>query len=320
LKKIPPRPAGQPGVPAVLPGANREYQAVLNNNVETDDRGEYRVQLEPGTYWVAANKVGSTWQAWEDADRVTYFPAATSVEASKPLELAAGQVARANIRIVRQAGVRVAGKLIKPPGAADSVVNIPGSGLRSFLYTSVSLMPVGNALMSYSPPFANGQDDYAFQDVMPGKYTLMALTRDGTSDPTGVNQKAVFGLIRDIVVGERDMDGVNLALEPLRDLAGEVVFGEGCEPGPLEIQTIGAQVAGGQATAVSDADGKFVLRALTTGRLSFQLRWKTSGMWAPVASVRLGEQDVQQSGLEVPYQGDGILRIGVNCPNARRRQ
>src|ERR1017187_4623375 len=90
LKKRPPRPAGQPPGPPTPPGIWSEFQRV-NNTIEADDRGEYRVQLEPGTYWVVANKGGSSWHNWESADRVTYFPAATSLENAKPLELEIGR-------------------------------------------------------------------------------------------------------------------------------------------------------------------------------------------------------------------------------------
>ena len=318
LKKTP--PAGQSTGP-FHPGASSGFESA-HSSIETDDRGEYRIQLEPGTYWVAANKGGLSWYNWESTYRATYFPAALSLENSKPLELAAGQLARADIRIVRQTGVRVAGKLVKPPGAVDSVVNIPGSGPQSFLYTNISLVPAGSALMNSNGPFTNGQEDFVFQDVIPGKYTLMALTRDAASDRSGQNQKPVFGLIRDVVIGERDMDGFDLALEPLRDLEGEVTFGEGCKPAPLDIRTIGfSALSPSQATAVSGTDGKFVLRGLTTGRLNLNVSWQMSpGQPVRVSSIRLGERDVQQSGLDVPYQGSETLRIAIDCANSRRPQ
>jgi hypothetical protein len=321
LKKIPPRPAGQPGEPLLRPGSSNEFQSV-RGTIDTDDRGEYRIQVEPGTYWVVANKQGSSWHNWESADRVTYFPAAISLGSAKPLELAAGQLARADIQIVRQAGVRVAGKLLRPPGAADSVVDIPGSGPHSFLYTNLSLVPAGSALMNSNGPFINGQEDYVFQDVMPGKYTLMALTRDAASDPSGQNQKPLFGLIKEVVVGERDMDGFDLALEPLRDLAGEVIFGEGCKPTRLDIRTNGfSPLAGSQVTVVSGTDGKFVLRGLTTGRLNVAVSSRVDpGQNVQVSSIRLGDRDVQKNGLDVPYQGSETLRIAIDCANVRRQQ
>jgi hypothetical protein len=322
LKKIPPRPAGQSGGPLLRPGSSNGFEST-HNSVATDDRGEYRVQLEPGTYWVAANKGGLAYNNWESTYRATYFPAALSLESAKPLELAAGQLARADIRIVRQAGVRVAGKLIKPPSAVDSVVNIPGAGPHSFLYTNVTLVPAGSALMNSNGPFTNGQDDFVFQDVIPGKYTLMALTRDAASDRTGQNQKPVFGLMRDIVIGERDMDGFDLALEPLRDLEGEVTFGEGCKAAPLDIRTNGfsALFSTYQVTAVSGTDGKFVLRGLTTGRLRFDVSWQMSpGQQVQVSSIRLGERDVLKNGLDVPYQGNETLRMVIDCTNNRRPQ
>jgi hypothetical protein len=169
-------------------------------------------------------------------------------------------------------------------------------------------------------PFTNGQEDYVFQDVIPGKYTLMALTRDVASDRSGMNQKAVFGLMRDIVVGEKDLDGFDLALEPLRDLAGEVTFGEGCKPAPLEIRTNGFHTLGESVTAVSETDGKFVLRGLTTGRFDLNVSWRMDRQIVPVSSIRLGERDVQKNGFDVPYQGDPVLRIAIDCANGGRQQ
>ena len=319
LKKIPPRTDGRPRGPLLGPGSSSEFQPLFNN-IDTDDRGEYRTQVEAGTYWVVANRGGSSWQNWESADRPTYFPGAISMESAKPLQLAAGQLARADIRIVRQAGVRVAGKLVRPPGAADSVIDIPGSGPQSFLHTNLSLVPQGSALLNSNGPFTNGQEDYVFQDVIPGKYTLMALTRDVASDRSGMNQKAVFGLMRDIVVGEKDLDGFDLALEPLRDLAGEVTFGEGCKPAPLEIRTNGFHTLGESVTAVSETDGKFVLRGLTTGRFDLNVSWRMDRQIVPVSSIRLGERDVQKNGFDVPYQGDPVLRIAIDCANGGRQQ
>jgi hypothetical protein len=289
LKKSAPRPT--------------EFEHV-NSNSQTDDFGEYRIQLEPGTYWIAVNKGGLSWQTWESADRITYFPAATSLERAKPLEVAAGQTVRADIQIVRQPGVRVSGKLLNPP--VDQ---------HSYLQTNLSLMPEGNVLTNANGPFVTGSEDFEFHDVLPGKYILIALTRDLLSDRSGVNQKAVSGLTREVVVGERDMNGFDLALEPLKDLPGEVTFREGCAPTPIDIRAAGFNpVSSSQTAAVSAVNGKFVLSGLMPGKVNINVSWRPiPGQSVQISSIRLGDRDVQKNGFDFPYSGSGMLRVAMSC-------
>jgi hypothetical protein len=162
-----------------------------------------------------------------------------------------------------------------------------------------------------------GRDDYEFNDVLPGRYTLMALTRDASTDPYGGNRKAVFGLMQPFEAGDHDMNGVDLVLQPLRDLTGTVTFPEGCAPFPVRIS---AQSFRGLAAewpeAVSGADGKFVLRGLGAGH--FTVSVSSSGQTMRVASIRLGDRDVEKDGFDSPLAGDEPLRIEIPCDNARR--
>ena len=321
LKKNPNPPPGTPGFSPSLPAGDGVITSA-NANASADDRGEYRIaSLEPGTYWLVVNKGSSAVRPWETSSRITYFPAATDVDAAKPIELAAVQTFQANIQIVRQAGVRVAGKLIRPPGAPDSVMTLPGNLSHSMLYTNITLVPRRNALLNANRPFTTGQEDYEFPDVLPGQYTLIALTRDAATDLTGQAQKAVFGLTQEVEVGERAMPGFDLALQPLRDLAGAVSFGEGCKPVPLEIATTGFnQVGGGRGTAVSGADGRFVLTGMLSGHFGLSASWRASpGPGARVSSIRLGNRDVQKDGFDSPYSGDDTLRIAIACGASGRR-
>lgn len=314
------KPSGQPGALPASPGSNMTRQA----SVQTDDRGEFRISgLAEGTYWLVANKGnGAIAQTWESSHRITYFPASTSLDNAKPLSLRAGETVDADVQIVRTAGVRIAGKLILPPGALESAVQVPEAMPRTFLFTNIALVPVGNALMNSNGPFVTGSETFEFKDVLPGKYTLTALTRDAASDRTGINQKPLAGLTREIEVGKQDMLAFDLALEPLRDVAGEVAFGEGCKAAPLEIRAAGFNpVAGGHAKATSGADGKFVLTGLIAGSFQISASWVESpGAMLHVTSIRLGDRDVQANGLDAPYSGRDPLRIAVECSNNGRRQ
>jgi hypothetical protein len=160
--------------------------------------------------------------------------------------------------------------------------------------------------------------------VLSGKYVLVALTIDASTDPLGHNQKPVYGFLQDIEVGNRDVVGFDVALQPLRDLAGEVTFGEGCKPVPLTIRPSGyAMAMPGEEPVVSGADGAFVLTRLTSGRFTVNVSWDSGpspGPGAQVSSIRLGERDVQKDGLDVPYSGDGPLRIAISCTASGRPQ
>jgi hypothetical protein len=304
----------------VQPGSNLAQKI----SVQTGDLGEYRISgLEAGTYWMVANKGnGALARSWESSFRITYYPSATSLDGAKSISIAAGQTVQADMQIVRQSGVRLAGKLIKPPGVQDTVVDVPGSAPRSSLYTQVNLVPKGNALMNANGPFATGSDKYEIADVMPGQYTLVAVTRDLSTDRFGPNQKVVAGLTREVEIGQQDMPAFDLQMEPLHDLSGEVVFGEGCKAAPLEIRAFGqVPLYGGDAHTTTGADGKFVLTGLTAGRFQITTAWaQPPGVPLKTSSIRLGDRDVQADGIDAPYSGNDILRIAVECSNSGRRQ
>lgn len=294
----------------LLPGGQTEI--TTRNQPTTNDKGEFRAaRLEPGTYYVVTGPPRNS-GALDSAYRNTYYPRALDLESAKPLELAAGQQVRADIQILRQSGVRVAGRLVKPPGEEISA----GSRLN----TTVVLEPEQAYLLNPHRPFTHARDDYEFSEVLPGKYTLMAVTRDAASDSSDVNQKPVFGAMKKVEIGDRDMAGLDVALQPLRDIAGVVTFPEGCAAVPLRIRAQGHRALSfGQVEAVSGADGKFLLSGVATGRFTLYITTK-EGNFARVSSIRLGDRDVLKDGFEMPYSGDDSLRVSVDCPQTRRPQ
>jgi hypothetical protein len=283
--------------------------------VRTNDKGEFRVaSLEPGSYYVVANK--STGMAtWESGYRITYYGGATDLAAAKPLAVGAGEQVRGDVSLVRKSGVHVAGRLIKPPGVEGSAASI--------VYTRVALVPEQNSPINANGPFANGRDDYRLDDVLPGRYLLMALSRDASTGAFGGNQKELFGLIRPIEVGDGDVDNFDLTLAPLRDISGTVTFREGCAPAPLHITAQNRGPLGWrQPEATSDADGRFVLHGLSTGRYNFSIFAEAGAgrIMPPVISIRHGARDVLKDGFESPYGGDEPISIIVGCHNPGRPQ
>jgi hypothetical protein len=318
FRKRPAPPPGMPGRTGPFLNGNDEFESVPHNgDIGIEDCGEFRVaRLEPGRYWLAVNKGSSASRSWESSDRITYFPAATDIDAAEPIEVVAGQTLRADVQIVRKPGVRVAGRLIGPPGVPDSVLSLPGAGPRP---THITLEPKRNVFVNANGPFTTGREDFEFNDVLPGQYMLIALMWDSKNDSLGPNQKN-FGLVRDVEIANRDLVGLDLELEPLKNLPGEVTFGSGCTPGTVEIRAQSSiSVNWGQITAVSESDGKFVLSGPLVGRAHLNVTWRSLPGPSPrVSSIRLGSQDLQKEDLLLPYLGTDTLHIAIECGGGRR--
>ena len=289
-----------------LPDGKTEIASA--GSVQTNDKGEFRVgRLEPGAWYVVAKKLNYG-GGWESSFRTTYYPGTLDLASAKPLGLAAGQEARAEIRIVRQSGIRVAGHLIKPAGEE--------SAAGSLLYTNITLVPEQNVLTNSNGPFTTGKDDYQLEDVLPGKYTLLALTRDTSTDPYGGNHKPVYGLMQPFEAGDQDMNGVDLVLRPLRDLSGAVTFSDGCTPFPVRVVARAVSPArGASLEAVSGADGSFLLHRPSPGRYAVEVSDPSMPGQPPVraASMRMGDRDVRQAGFEAPIESGQALRIEIDC-------
>jgi hypothetical protein len=300
---------------APVPANGSTSPPARSMQVRTNDKGEFRAaSLEPGSYYVVANK-SNAMAPWESSYRITYYGGAIDLAAAKPITVGAGEQVRGDILLVCKSGVHIAGRFIKPPGVEGS------DG--PMVYTDVALVPEQSPLLNAHGPFANSRDNYRLDDVLPGRYTLMALSRAASTDPFGANPKELFGLIRPIEVGDRDVDNFDLTLAPLRDISGTVTYREGCAPAPLQITALHRGPLGWrQSEAISDANGKFVLRGLSTGRynLSILAEAGPGRIMPPVISIRHGARDVLKDGFESPYAGDEPIGITVGCQNPGRPQ
>jgi hypothetical protein len=305
------RAAGSSGAPSrlVQTMAGGQSELVHKAQLRADDQGRFRAaRLEPGNYYVVANRpqgLGSLGN-WEPTYRPTYYPGAVDSLSAKPLELAAGAKVQADIRILRQTGVRVAGHLTQPPSAER-------------VDTQVTMVPRERRLLNNEQHFATATaDEWEILNVLPGKYTLLALTRALGDNP--YNSRPVFGALQNVEVKDREVAGIEVTLSPLPDLAGTVTFAEGCKPVPLRIRpqpSVWMIPAQGEATPA--ADGTFVLSRLTPGRYTLYVE-SPATFQAPVTSVRLGDREVLKEGFEVPLASPATLRVTVGCAGAGRVQ
>jgi len=280
--------------------------------LRTDEKGEFRAAgLPPGAYYVSA-----TMTFLRDTSlRTTYFPGAIDQASAKPVQLSAGQKTRTDIQIVQLTGVQITGRVISPPDspAADGRAR-----------TNVELIPSLPARGEgrNTGVASSAGDSFLFSNVLPGKYTLMALT---TIQPEGArprDSKSAAGLMREVEVSSQNIDLLDLALQPIHDISGAVTFAGGCAPRPLQIALRpagGLATSGRPATVTFGADGKFVVTGIGVGTFTVEALPRMNPA-VQLRSIRLGDRDVLRDGLTSPSTGDDQLLITVDCttPNLVR--
>jgi hypothetical protein len=266
----------------------------------TDLRGAYRIaRLRPGTYYVMAQPqtVGLS-EGERRTERGTYYGGAPDLGGAKPIEAAAGRtIANVNIQLLKQAGVRVSGR-ITTRGTSEDVE------------TLVSLRPLAGESGMAGRSFALVDGDrFELKDVMPGKYVLGALTREKFGRPGAQNELATAAQI--VEVEQTDLSGLTIAPQPPRDLPGIVRFDGECHSGSVRL-SVQAWMGHSTAEAVANADGGFILKNLLPSRywLSASI---DSDPFGALGAVRLGSAE-SQGGFLMSGEDYGPLLVEVVCP------
>jgi hypothetical protein len=272
-----------------------------------DDRGLYRSNLlSPGTYYVAVT-VDRAPSFWVPTWRSTYYPRAFDLASAKPIRLQAGQQVRADIQVISQPGILVSGRVIVPPHDP-----LP-AGMQ--IFTHVHLRPSGGGFLTKASGNATAAADrFEMEDMLPGKYTLMAETEQMSADGSGRNRKSLFGMQREVEIGERDSAGLDVELQPLTDVIGKVTFDEGCAAGPVPVHLTGGGMMGiQQYSALSGADGTFTFGTFHPSPLSLSVG-------APgTSTVFLGDREITRTGFDYPAPTAQALRIVVHCATGGAR-
>jgi hypothetical protein len=281
-------------------GKNEPVPARYNAGAP-DDRGLYRSNLlEPGIYYVAV-MVQRAPSFWVPTWRSTYYPRALDLASAKAIRVQAGQQVRADIQVINQPGIRVSGRVIVPPH------DPPPAGMQ--IFTHVHLRPGSGGLLTKADGNAPVTGDrFEMEDLLPGKYTLMAETEQMSTDGSGRNRKSLFGMQREVEIGERDIADLDVELQPLADVTGKVTFDKGCTAGPVPVHLSGGGMMGVyQYSAVSGADGTFAFGTFPPSPLYLSVG--APGM----STVLLGDRDITKTGFDYPAPTPQPLRIVVHC-------
>jgi protocatechuate 3,4-dioxygenase beta subunit len=267
----------------------------------TNDLGEYRLYgLSPGKYYLSAAPNGGMGEQEYDSGQTyapTYYPGTSNPSTAAAVELQPGTVVRgADITLVRTRTVRVRGR----------VVDLLTKG--SPQPANVSLQARGNWEGMFWPSMASNGDlkgNFEIRGVVPGEYTIQAFKR-------GADGKNYIAM-QPIDVHEANIDNIVLEFSPPGELKGRLSIEGRMLPANVDPQiTLEPTVSsiGWGAGASVKADGSFTLSNVTPARYQVHTFGIPEDYY--IKSVRLGDKDVLESGLDFPAGAGGALLIVVS--------
>jgi protocatechuate 3,4-dioxygenase beta subunit len=274
----------------------------------TDDQGEYRVfGLDPGKYYLSATYHPQTGMGIAQDQKPaaeanegyapTYYPGTNDPAAATVIQISAGAVL---------GGVDVTLRKTRTIQIRGHVVNPTGEGLPQFVI--VQLTPKEGGFLNASTRDMVQRRDGAFQirDVVPGSYFLTAQW------PSENGRRMVRQAIE---VGNSNLDNVSVVLTPAVSLKGQVRVDGTAEVNFASINislSPQALLPMGGAFARAADDGTFTLDNVNADSYSVLVYGLPPTFY--VKSIRMGDVDAFESGLDLTRSGPGVLDILVN-PN-----
>jgi len=291
-----------------------------SHQVETDDRGIYRIYgLPAGEYLVAAGgrrTFGQFFPSNFDLDAPTYYPSSSRDTAVPVSVRSAEEAAGIDIGYRNAPGYSVSGALRHTVESSTSV-NI----------SSISLLDLKtNTVLSISSNNPNSPDhSFRFDGLADGEYELLAtfFSRADTNWSAGVKKVTVSGA---------DITGVEIPIRTLSSVEGSIKL----EPTAEKCDKRGSQIvemllyatfeSSGRAdasrlrsmytlTGAVASNGTFRTRNLEPGRFRFVFHLPTEAWYLhdiQLPAPQPSKSIAQASGPRktVPWQGTGIIKSG----------
>jgi hypothetical protein len=273
----------------------------------SDERGAYRLpDLPAGEYYVSAIHPAFDVSAGGTGYGPTYYPGAVFPDAATPVSLEAGaEAAGIDIRLQLVRSSRVSGRVRSADG-------------RPLLTGVVLLRPLGPVRVLAAPSAdatISPDGTFRFSKVPAGRYLLRAR---GMTEASGTPRFASF----QVGVDGRDVDDIELALEPGGIIEGHVAFESASRRPPsdmsrLRVRASAAGTAGSRekVTAAVGPDGRFVLPDLEPGPHTIQVDglpapWVLRGVYyqgRPLAEAVLDvETGRRQPNIRLVFSDEGV--------------
>ena len=321
-----------------LPGLPRVRMAGL---AQTNDLGEYRLYgLDPATYFVATGSNDALRQFWSadvkaprgpatlppfTAPRLpapVFFPGTTHSAEARPIVLGPGaQMPGTDIRLTNAGLVHLGGRVVDSFGS-------PVDDIYVILNPAASTGAIPNTSRVAT---TDGSGSFAFPDVAPGEYSLMAVA---LATPLGVaaREKGMPSTERGLpeFATERisvfaDQTGVQVQTRPGVDVRGRImVDGVPVHPSlgsefPLGISARPVRPPEGMTSslftteAVVNRDGTFILKG-TGGHRVISVSGIPSGSF--LARVTAGGVDITDDGIDMRQAAASGLGIELTTKPA----
>lgn len=282
-------------------GRNQGAQA--GNGGQTDDLGEYRIfGLEPGKYYLSATYRQQNMMAQDrtpadtpdEGYAPTFYPGTIEATAAVAIDVVPGaQLRGIDVALRKTRTVRIRGKVIN------------GLGERLPQGVFLTLLPREKAGMGFYPramaPVRNADGTFELRGVTPGSYTLMAQCWD---------EGKVYFARQSVDVGNNNVDNVGLLLSTGMDLKGTVRTEgpDGAVLGNLQISLAPQEGVrmGMQGAKVGD-DRSFSLSNVPASIYTINVHGMPETFY--IKSIRMGDADGLESGLDLTHGGAGMLEI-----------
>lgn len=295
--------------PMVFQYERGKKQLVSAGGISTNDLGEFRFpSLRPGKYIVSASRnspyntegperiVGSA-QAVPPVDEgyvTTYHPSAINPSNANQVEITAGaQVTGINITLARAQPVRIKGRVDLPAGKSPRSAN-------------VSLMSKDSVGYFPKQPFPGSSIDakgnFEMRGVTSGSYWLRA--------NYDVDGKSLSGRVP-LEVGNSNIEGIELTLQPPLEVAGHVVIEGSAELNGSTMNVIFGQknALGGFGTQAKN-DLTFTIPNLARDTYEVLLSGLPQDFY--LKSIRAGHQDMTETGVDLTDGAPEDLTITIS--------
>ena len=225
-------------------------QRTLGNikSAMTNDRGEYRLfGLEPGEYYVRTEYRRPSPSGTSLDTFRAYFPGVQTANDASTVSVRGGtESSGTNITIRPAITVKVSGTVILPPSLTPPAAPVTGPGA-----LPAPLVGAASAAAFYLEPLdAVGiRDDslvlsnsltaiadraagkFEIRNVLPGRYDLYTMVR---TNPANAQERHVGHAA--IIVGNQDLDGINISISPGVDLRARVTSKDPAAASQTQVQ------------------------------------------------------------------------------------
>jgi hypothetical protein len=273
------------------------------HQVQTDDRGEYRMfNLPPGRYYVHAEATPRSFRRMFQPNlqvrgalppatlAAAYYPGVS--EPSRATELQAqpgGELDGIDISLAPEKSYAIRGKF----PAGDSAKARRG----------VRVVDRSGNMARFQMMTLAGRDGYEVRDIAPGSYMVIG----DSIDPANPEERLFARQPVDVI--DRDVDGVDLTFSPGVKVKGTVKL-EGSAALPLGDLTLVLQSSdlSGQQQAKIAADGTFSSPEMAPG--IYQVR--IGGRNVYLKSLRLGDRELPEHKIDTEHMS-GDLTVAVSA-------